>query len=274
MQKQRQIATSAGYVLMALLLITYYFFPSWYIAGSQKLFGAVYGRNAQLLQESGVSGTIADINFTEPTLPMFVIARPPQTPYDYIISTAPKGYQQSEQEEGVHYVYDENAKPIGYVEKMYASLFVVTLFSAPRSNEKFSVNGFVSDGVGEGGGSFFLQVPMDIAITVGMPIVHQVTGKVVSTVVAVNNVPEKNIQKVTGVLSSSPLEMAILYMAKKSETAAIPETVESVIDKVKSFSTDAEIEEETDTEGEGIEPAEENSIQDTAEEKEEKEVQE
>ena len=241
MQKQKRITVRVSYVLMALLLITYLFFPSWYRAVSQRVFGVVYTRYAESLPSVPAASGVRVVPGELELLPMFVIVRPPQTPYDYVITTVPDQYQRAVYAgvAGVWYVYDTAMRPIGYVEKMYPSLFVVTLFSAPASNELFSVGDYVSRGTGEGGGAFSLQVPIDVAVSVGMPIVHQATGEIVSAVAAIDTVPEKNVRRVIGVLGSSPFEMAVLYMARTPNSALLSESIESAIDAANELSADA-----------------------------------
>ena len=248
MQKQEQAGGKAGYIAMALLLITYIFFPSWYRAISQKIFGVVYTRHAQSLQDGDIDFSMPSVSRESEMLPVFVIARPPQTPYDYVLTTVPEQFQEANQQEGRWYVYDETGQPVGYVEQWYPSLLVIPLFSAPGSDELFSVAGYVSRGIGDGGGSFSLQVPMDIAVTAGMPIVHQATGKILSAVVAIENIPEKNVQKVVGVLRESPLEIAMLYMAREPNNAALPKTIESTTDAVRAFADTAREEQAEDQE--------------------------
>ena len=248
MQKQEHTRGKVGYVVMALLLIAYIFFPSWYRAISQKLFGVVYTRYAQSLQDGVIDFSMPSVSRESDMLPIFVIARPPQTPYDYVITTVPEQLQQADQQEGRWYVYDDAGQPVGYVAQWHPSLLVIPLFSAPGSDELFSVAGYVSRGIGDGGGSFSLQVPMDVAVTTGMPIIHQATGKMLSAVVAIENIPEKNVQKVIGVLRESPLETAILYMAREPNNAALPEAVESATDAAQVLADTAQKEQEEDQE--------------------------
>ncbi|MCY4576863.1 MAG: hypothetical protein OXB96_00305 [Candidatus Kaiserbacteria bacterium] len=243
MQKQKQTTSKVSYILTALILATYILFPAWYRAISQKLFSTIYTQHAQVSQ--GRVPAASDRAVTNPDLlPISVIVRPPQTPYDYVITTTPEQYQQTAHEEGVRYVYDTATRPVGFVEKAYPSLLIVSLFSAPGGNEKFSVNGYVTRGRGEGGGSFSLQVPIDMAVTVGAPIVHQATGKVVSTAVSIKRIPEKNVQQVIGVLGSSPLQMATLYIPRKQNTAPSRKTLDSAIEAAHSRAEDAQQEQE------------------------------
>ena len=248
MQKQEQTGSKAGYVVMALLLITYILFPSWYRAVSQKIFGIVYTHYAQSLQDGDIDFSMPSASRESEMLPVFVIARPPQTPYDYVITTVPEQFGEESRQEGRWYVYDEVGQPVGYVEQWHPSLLVIPLFSAPGSDELFSVAGYVSRGIGGGGGSFSLQVPMDVAVTTGMPIVHQATGKMLSAVVAIENIPEKNVQKVIGVLRESPWETAILYVAREPNNAALPEAVGSATDAARVLADTAQKEQEEDQE--------------------------
>ena len=225
---------------MALLLATYMLFPSWYRAVSQRVFSMIYTQHAQSLQSNTQNTGNNTSQKNHRLVPMFVIARPPQTPYDYLVTTIPEQQQVTRYKKGVWYVYDETETPVGYIEKVYPTVCIVTLFSAPGGSEVFAVNNYVSHAEGNGGGSFSLQILIDIAVPIGTPIIHQATGKVASTVIAVESIPEKNIQKVTGALKSSPLEMATVYVAQESNNIMLSEPIESVIDTAKSIATEAE----------------------------------
>ena len=50
-----------------------------------------------------------------------------------------------------------------------------------------------------------------MAVPVGTPIIHQTTGAVVSHVVSVEEIAEKNIIRVAGLIAVNPLETAVLY---------------------------------------------------------------
>lgn len=237
MKKKQRFLSSIHFTFIALLLITYLFFPSFYISISQRLFAVIYRHNAQSLQEFNNARLHSGVYVKNDILPLNIIARPPQTPYDFLIATTASGHGQ--EKEIAHYVYNSSLIPIGYIEKKYKSLYVVALFSSPKSNEKFSVNGYVSRGSGEGGGSFSIQIPADISVKIGMPITHQVTGTVVSVVAAIKYLPEKNIQQVIGILHSNPLQIATLYV--KHETGEEPvttTTVEEVIELIKNTTSD------------------------------------
>ena len=250
MQKQKYTVTKGCYVGIALLLITYLIAPSWYRTISQKIFGILYRQHAQYLLGNSEHADIVNTSPSEAVLPIFVIARPPQTPYDYLITTATKGNWRQKQEDEMQYVYNNKMEPMGYIEKMYQSVFTVTLFSSPKSEEQFSVNGYVSSGRGQGGGSFFLEVPLDVNITVGMPILHQMTGKIASTVITIKTVPEKNIQKVAGIVGSSPLEMGVLYMEKEPRSNSTPEAIDAITEEIEAFSKEAETAAEIEKEAE------------------------
>ena len=261
MQKQKQIITKASYAVIAVLLATYLLFPEWYRHVSQVLFKAIYTQHAQLPQSDTATTSDTPAFEKDRMLPLFVIARPPQTPYDYVITTVPEQYQPAKYEKGVWYVHDTTGRPVGYVEKTYPSLLIITLFSASGSSEIFSVGGYSARGIGEGGGSFSLQVPIGMAIPIGAPIIHQATGEIVSAVVAIERVPEKNVQKVIGVLGSSPLEMAVVYIARKASTAPSPKSIESAIETAKTIAEDAQDAREKQEESETAEQSEETKEQ-------------
>lgn len=230
MQKKIQSKINTTIALVVALLITYLVFPSFYIHISQKIFTVLYSKNTELRNEIEIGKSMPVTGGeTENMLQIRTIARPPQTPHDFLITTAPH----KQTDEMSHYVYTETHVPVGYIEKKYASVFVVTLFSAPKSNEQFAVNRYVSAGTGNGGGSFSIEVPNSIPVEVGMPIMHQATGRVVSAVVSVKDIPKKQMQQVTGIIQRSPLEIATLYLKesggeKKITTQEIEEAVQSV----------------------------------------------
>lgn len=240
MQKQEQKASKVSYVVIALLIATYILFPSGYRVISQRVFGVLYTQHAQSVQDDTYSANDSMAYIEHGLVPAFVIARPPQTPYDYLITTVPENQQFMKYKKGIWYVYDEAIRPIGRIEKVYPTLFITTLFSAPGSDEVFSVNNYITRGKGEGGGSFSLQVPIDMAVTVGMPIIHQATGKVVSTVTAAESIPEKNIQKITGVLQRSPFEMATVYVPQEQNDPMVKEPIESAIEAAESIAENAQ----------------------------------
>ena len=238
MKKNTFLRNNIAYIIIILLLITYAIFPATYAVLSQRIFTTIYIRNAQLLEKKGsMQLPNRQVSISGNVFPLHVIARPPQTPYDFFItSVLPK-----REEENTHYVYDSSLIPIGYIQKKYPAVYVVVLFSAPKSREQFAVNEYVTTGIGDGGGSFSMQVPADIPITVGMPITHQATGAIISAVALVRELPEKNIQQVTGVLHSNPLEIATLYVKREEEKVIVtPEVLEEVIQATKNASADTE----------------------------------
>lgn len=208
MQGRRRGISRGVYVFFGLFLVTYLIFPSLYVAVSQKLFTFWYARHAHFYSDVSDISSVGHVTVLDGEVPLYVIARPPQTPYDLLLVKAPdaRGVQDIS-----HYVYHGKSVPVGYVAGKYSSVYAVALFSAPQSREQFSVGEYVAVGVGQGGGSFSLQVPAAVSVSVDMPIIHQATGSVVGFVVAVEDLPEKNIQKVSGVLAISPFQMAVLY---------------------------------------------------------------
>ena len=226
MKKKQYFISNIHIITVVFLFVTYLFFPSFYISISQKLFTTIYTHNTESLQKINTETLLLPDMHTKKDgfSPLNVIARPPQTPYDFFITTALSEHES--EKEISRYVYNDALVPIGYIEKKYTSVYVVTLFSSPKSREKFSVNEYVSEGVGEGGGSFSMQIPLGIPITVGMPIVHQVTGIPAGTVATMKNLPEKNIQQVIGILHSNPLRIAKVYVKNKTEEKSItPKTI-------------------------------------------------
>ena len=248
MQHKRSHISKAVYIFSAFFLITYAIFPAPYINISHQLFTFLYSRTARDAQERIGNGQpfaafVTDLGYM---VPLYVIARPPQTPYDFFITKAPVGY---DEQKFSHYVYATESMPIGYIERMYSAVYVVTLFSAPKSREQFSVGGFVGTGVGEGGGSFSVQVPAGIPVIIGEPIIHQATGAVVGAVAAVEDLPEKNIQKVAGVLHGNLFETTVLYVPHGARAISVTkEAVDKAIEQIHSSAKD-EYEEFSENDG-------------------------
>ena len=104
------------------------------------------------------------------------------------------------------------------------------LFSSSLSGELFSVAGYVTEGIGSGGGSFSLQVPLGHAVPVGTPIVHQATGETVSRVAVIETIAEKNIIRVGGVIGINPLETAELSVPRGGAVRITPEERAAVLE--------------------------------------------
>ena len=144
--KKKQCFVFSTYLPVAILLLGYLVFPSLYIAVSQKLFTVVYTYGMRLPE--GADDTLPSLPVwgEGAVLPLYVIARPPQTPYDFFIAT---GFTANERKEySSRYVYDSDLVPVGRVTEVYPTVVVVTLFSAPRSSEQFAVGEYITAGGG------------------------------------------------------------------------------------------------------------------------------
>ena len=240
------------YVFFGLFLATYLIFPSFYVAVSQKVFTFWYARHAHFYPEVSGAFSVDNPVASDKEVPLYVIARPPQTPYDLLVVKAPDGY---DEQNISRYVYHDRSVPVGYIAEMYSAVYAVTLFSAPESSEQFSVGDYVTVGVGQGGGGLSLQVPVGVSVSVGMPITHQATGSVVGSVVAVEDLPEKNIQRVSGALQVSPFQVVVLYAlpGEDGEFVTDRSVAEAVEDLEQVTETVADMpDDESGTDEEGV----------------------
>ena len=205
-------------VFFILLLISYILFPSAYLSISQLLLTPIYQRIA----ETDTTKKIGEITLPQrqgDMIPLFVIARPPQTPYDFLITTIPRTPNTSEliSDDLSEYVYSEDGLPIGYIYRKNKSTYTIAMFSSPISRETFSINDYSAIGKGLGAGSFSVQVPADIEIEIGTKVIHQPTGKVVGNVISVDKISEQNIQIVHSAINS-PLLISTVFTAKENGT--------------------------------------------------------
>ncbi|MDE0243350.1 MAG: hypothetical protein OYG31_01400 [Candidatus Kaiserbacteria bacterium] len=214
-------------VVIGGILLTYVIAPSVYQAISHQLFSTIYRYHAPprttLVHLPGTFPAQAGV------LPIRVLARPPQTPYDTLVTTVadivgnPEG----------RYVYNERGVPVGRVSKQHRSVYHITLFSSPRSEEIFSVGGFVAPGRGTGSGSFLVQVPSSQYIAVGTPIMHQKTGVVASSVAVAAKKPKEQVQDITGVIASNPLETAEFFLLREESFVPRDRDVDTSVGALK-----------------------------------------
>ncbi len=205
--------THGTYILFAVILLTFLFFPSVYIRVSQSLFSSLYRYNAPSA-EINVTSEYVYMDGKELT-PLYTMVRPPQVPYDFILATRPP--MNDEPDIVSKYVYNDRGIAVGYIHEKRDTIYVIVLFSSSVSRELFSVNGHISSGTGTGGGSFYLSTPIDADIVTGLPIVHQATGGTVSTVSVIERFPEKNVQRVHGIIAVNPLQTPMLYIRAQDE---------------------------------------------------------
>ena len=227
MTKHDFIFSHGVYALLALIIVTYGIFPSAYARVSQVIFTAVYRYHNPDIPRMPPPSSDMQVLYT--------VARPPQMPYDSMLMTLPDRGSDHEAPVGL-YVYGADGTPVGYIQERRGSLYVVVLFSSPLSSERFSVGGYVTEGVGSGSGSFFLQIPSGNGAEVGTPIVHQVTGATVSHVAAVENIAEKNIMRVSGVISINPFETAVLYTEPGGNMRITPAALAATLADIRADS--------------------------------------
>ena len=210
-------------IAIGLVLLSYAIAPAAYRALSQQLFTVLYRYNAP---PRGVLTYPSDsFASRDDTAVLRVLARPPQTPYDTLITTVadvagnPDG----------KYVYNADGIPVGRVRRRHRSVYQVVLFSSPKSEEIYAIDDMVVTGVGSGNGSFVVRVPISRPVSIGAPIRHQKTGVTVSTVVLVTEARQENVQEVVGVLASNPLETADLFLFRGDPPIPLDRDVETAI---------------------------------------------
>lgn len=183
MIKQHLNPRPVTYILFTAVFLSYLVFPEPYILVSQSLFRNIYSYTApgNLSEQMIISNTHM--------IPLYTLARPPQTPYDIILSVMP---QRAGEEDIVgHYVFTEDRIPVGYIREKEHSFYTLVLFSSPESDEVFSVNGYTAKAQGVGSGGFIINVPLEVDIEPQTPIIHQATGTAASTIVTLEVLSEK-----------------------------------------------------------------------------------
>lgn len=233
------------YWFIAAFLLTYFLFPSFYRSLSHTLFLSWYRYHAPM--SYSVEGDQYVYSGIEEMEPLYVLARPPQTPYDVVITTVPSG-EEAVIDRNIHtgrvYVYNGKGVPLGRVYGKYGGTYLVTLFSSPSSKERFSVNGHLAEGTGIGGGGFSVQTPLDKQVTIGSLITHQLTGRTVGKVLAVEPLPEKNVQLLRSAIADNPVQTAVLFVRKEAEQTVSDEDIEVLINSVNERARREETEKE------------------------------
>ena len=201
------IFTHGTYALIAVIVLTYLFFPSAYIQVSQTLFTKIYE-----YLEPPILSPAEHLPIASTTKRLQVIARPPQTPYDSMLAVLPVRTGIQGDDLVTRYVYNREGAPIGYIDEKRGDLYVIILFSSTLSEEIFSLDGYVVTGSGSGSGGFSITVPEHVTHLRGTPIIHQPTGIVVGSVVAAEDSLKQGFVHVHSTISSNPLQTPILYM--------------------------------------------------------------
>lgn len=222
------------YAALGGILLTYLLAPSVYQALSHQLFSVIYRYHAPprtvLVHLPGTFPAQAGV------LSVRVLARPPQTPYDTIVTTTADVIGNPEG----RYVYNEQGVPVGRVSKQHRSVYHVTLFSSPNSEEVFSVGDFVAPGMGTGSGTFLVRVPARQHIAVGTPIMHQKTGVVVSSVAVTKKEPNGHVQDITGILASNPFETAEFFLLREESFMPSDRDIDTAIQSLREKGTDTQ----------------------------------
>ena len=111
-------------IACGVLFFIYIVFPAPFRLVSENLFLLVY--TPVSVSESGAVS--ASVNREDTHIPLFVLARPPQTPYDFFITTAPEQPSVSDEknvlftlvepsDSPIEYVYTEFGTPVGFVKR-------------------------------------------------------------------------------------------------------------------------------------------------------------
>lgn len=224
-------------IFLGCILITYLAVPTLYQSLSHRLFTVLYGYHAPErsipLYRPGTFPTRDGVERIR------VLARPPQTPYDTLITTVAS----LEGDPIGRYVFNADGVPVGRVLGQHRSVYQVVLFSSPKSEELFAVGDYVTIGVGAGSGSFVLSVPTSQNTITGAPIRHQKTGVTVSAVSLVADSSKETMQAITGIIASNPLTTADLFVFAKEQypdEATIESAVEEMVDEVQDEQVEQE----------------------------------
>lgn len=123
-----------------------------------------------------------------------VISRPPQSLYDRLI------LDQGE-EQGVRpgqFVYAGESVVLGRVESVSVATATVQLYSTPgiESRVRFIATDLVATAVGQGNGSFVVELPQSIEIEQGAQVAHVATGDLLGVVGEVVTDPREPFQQV------------------------------------------------------------------------------
>ena len=223
-----------SYSSIVLLLFIYVLFPSVYKNLSVALFSLVYTVHKP--------SSAIEVFTTAPqgSLRLQVVARPPQTPYDFLIATHPLD-PIADSLVG-HYVYTAYSIPIGYIKEQRKEQFIIVLFSSPVSEDHFSIKGAIGKGEGLGGGGIALFLPSTTEVYVDDQVIHQATGIPIGEVIAISKKPEKQIVRATSALPLSPISITSLYVfpyRKKRITAASLEALINTIHQNKDEEAEA-----------------------------------
>ena len=173
-------------LILVFFLIWYIFFTNSFIQFSQKILSPVYKISKPYMDIDNVIEVISvsneEIIKSEKELlyPLQVIAKPPQVSYDTIILSKDKDFLISEGE----YLFEKEGNLVGYINRSISKENVsAILFSAPNLINIVSVNGYVTESIGLGGGGFKIIVPKDLEVEKGEKIIHQDTNSFIGEAV-------------------------------------------------------------------------------------------
>ena len=232
--KRRTKVSLGMYASIFLLLLLYLFVPSVYSTLSHALFAKLYRYNLPEWTPT------TPLYTPEGALRLQVLARPPQTPYDLVITSMLSDTEPSLLRD--HYVYTQDGIPVGYVHTVQGAKVVVQLFSSTKSEEYFSVEGKSVKGKGEGGGGITLTLPLTVSLSPNAEVRHQATGISIGRTIAVREEQEKQLQWISTTLPVNPLELLSLYVLPDRAKRVTPEDLRAL---------QKQLEEEERQEGEG-----------------------
>ena len=157
--------------------------------------------------------------------PLRVIARPPQTPYDFVITVArpePPGGGDIPWYDGA-YVRGREGVPVGRIEGKYGDTYLVILFSSPSSEELFSVGGAYRRRDGYRRGRFLSADTAGRRYSGRYADHASDDGENGGKVTAIETFPEKHTQLVKSVIAVNPTDLSVLFVENES-ARAVPES--------------------------------------------------
>lgn len=178
-----------------------------------------------------------------------VLIRPPQIPYDFLIA---KNINKLEVQPG-HYIFNEKDVPVGVIKEVNKDVVLISLFSGTLSSPILSVNGFLVRSNGLGGGSFVINLPIDVELEIGDDIFLQDLGSRITRVERVELIDKTALKKVYGLIDLNLFEVSSLYVdldksleTKEEEITEIQLELLREVDEEtkKQFSIEGEILEE------------------------------
>ena len=177
-------------ILIIFIIIGYLLYPSTYERITRGILIGVY--------EYPLEYETSNL-YVEGFKTFFVVVKPPKTTYDYLILN---------EDAGKGYAYSKDGIPIGVLDNSR-----VILFSSSSSTEQFSVNDYVMEVIGIGGGGISFEVPTTVEVGIGDAIFHQKTGVQIGTVLSIENKEASTLLYST--LAANPFNISTIYVKEQ-----------------------------------------------------------